>query len=358
MTLIMSNEDIEKVLTVQHCTEVLEAAFKDLAEGKAVNRPRSHTYTPVSNDNYYLFKSMDGSVPRYGVHALRLTSEIIRDHRVGEAMRSEKLPSLPGGKWLGLVLLFSIQDGALLAIMQDGYLQRMRVGATSGIAAKYLSRQDSQVVGLFGSGWQAGAQLIALCAVRNIKLIKVYSPNPENRKRFVSEMEKLLKVEIHALDKPKEIVEGSDIVVGATNSFDPVFDGDWLVSGMHVNSVQGGEIDARTLERADVVVIRSRERGTYWFPRDSQPRGSDREKRFQEVNLEPKIRELGEVILGKVSGRTDPRQITFFGGGGTAGSNGLGIQFAAVAAKIYELARERGLGREVPLDWFTESVHP
>lgn len=141
MPLILSNDDVQKVLDVHECMEVLEYSFKDYAEGKAVNRPRFHTYTPIDQENYYLFKSMDGAVPRYGVHALRLTSEVIREYRAGEIMRSEKIASLPDGKWLGLILLFSTKNGELLAVIKDGYLQRMRVGATSGLAARYFVAQ-------------------------------------------------------------------------------------------------------------------------------------------------------------------------------------------------------------------------
>ncbi len=358
MPLVLSNEDVEKVLDIHDCMEVLEHSFKDYAEGKAVNRPRSHAYTPIDQENFYLFKSMDGAVPRYGVHALRLTSEVIREYRVGETMRSEKLASLPGGKWLGVILLFSTKNGELLAIIKDGYLQRMRVGATSGLAAKYLSRKDSQVVGMFGSGWQAGAQLLALSAVRELKLIKVYSPTRANLEKFVTEMKRQIPLEIRAESDPRSVVDGSDIIVAATNSFEPVFDGSWLMPGMHVNSVQGGELDARTLKRADLVVIRAREPGTYWFPRGHEPKGANRESRFATVALENKTFELGEVMLGRALGRTNDPQITLFGGGGTTGSNGLGIQFAAVAARIYGLAKEKQLGHELPLDWFTQDIHP
>jgi ornithine cyclodeaminase/alanine dehydrogenase-like protein (mu-crystallin family) len=358
MPLMLDNKDVEKVLDIRECMDALEHAFKDYAEGKAVNRPRSHTYTPIDKENFYLFKSMDGAVPRYGVHALRLTSEVIREYRAGETMRSEKIASLPHGKWLGLILLFSTNNGELLAMVKDGYLQRMRVGATSGLAAKYLSRGDSRVVGMFGSGWQAGAQLLALSAVRDLKLIKVYSPTRANLEKFVTDMKRQIPVEIRGESNPRSVVDGSDIIVAATNSFEPVFDGDWLEPGMHVNSVQGGELDARTLERADLVVIRAREPGTYWFPQGHEPKGANRESRFANVMMEDKTFELGALMVGKAPGRINDRQITFFGGGGTTGSNGLGIQFAAVAARIYELAKAKGLGREVPLDWFTQDVHP
>src|SRR3990172_1889254 len=297
MPLVLSNEDVEKVLDVRQCMEVLEHSFKDYADGTAVNRPRSHTYTPIDEENFYVFKSMDGAVPRYGVHALRLTSEIIREYRAGETMRSEKIASMPDGKWLGLILLFSTKNGEILAMIKDGYLQRMRVGATSGLAAKYLSRRDSRVVGLFGSGWEAGAPPLALPPLRDLKLIKVYSPTHANLEKFVTQMKRQISVEIRTETNPRSVVDGSDIIVGATNSLEPVFDGSWLTPGMHVNSVQGGELDARTLERADLVIIRAREPGTYWFPRGHEPKGSNRESRFAGVKMEDKTFQLCHLIL-------------------------------------------------------------
>jgi len=171
MTLILSNEDVERVLTMQDSLKAMEITFTDYAAAKAVNRPRSHTYTPLDEDGkFYCFKSMDGAVARLGVHALRVTSDILADTVVQGTKRFEMLGLGAGKKRLGLVLLFSLRSADLLAIMQDDYLQRMRVGATSGLAAKSLSREDSQIVGMFGTGWQAGAQIMALCAVRNIKL--------------------------------------------------------------------------------------------------------------------------------------------------------------------------------------------
>src|SRR5690348_18057572 len=138
--------------------DALDAAFVDYAEGVAVNRPRSHTYTHRGEGRHYLFKTMDGSLPRLGVHALRLTSDLT-DERDGKRV---KIPAAPGDRYVGLVLLFDLDQLAPVAIVQDGYLQRVRVGATSALAADRLARRDAHVVGLIGAGWQAGAQLEGL----------------------------------------------------------------------------------------------------------------------------------------------------------------------------------------------------
>lgn len=356
MTLILTNEDVEQVLEMPECLEVLRSTFLDYEAGNVANRPRSHTYTPVGEDQFHLFKSMDGSVPRYGVHGLRLSSDRLLQRTVDGVRRREKLPVGPGGTFLGLVMLFSLETNELLAIMQDGYLQRIRVGATSGLAAGELARRDARTVGMYGTGWQAGAQLLALREVRNVAEIKVFSPNQEHRSGFALEMTEQLEISVRAVDEPREVVEGSDIVVAATNSSEPVFDSQWIVPGQHINSVQGRELDNGMLEKADLIVVRSRDTPTHWVMGDREP---DEVKASKKLTPEQasKTAELGTVLAGR-AGRKNDGEITLFGGGGMGGSAGLGIQFAAVGALVYRRAVEAGLGRDIPTGWFLETVHP
>ncbi len=356
MTLVLSNEDVQQVLCMSDCMQVLREAFVDYEQGRAANRPRSHTYTPISEDEYYLFKSMDGSVPRYGVHGLRLSSDRLLQRTVGGARRREKLPAGPGGTYLGLVMLFSIETLELLAILQDGYLQRTRVGATSGLAAAALARKDSRVVGMFGSGWQAEGQLLALQEVRELEEVKVYSPNSAHCAAFVARMNQQLRVPVRSVDSPQQVVDGSDIVVAATNSSEPVFDSQWVVPGQHVNSLQGRELDDGMLDKADVIVVRSRDAPSHWFAGDAVPEEIARAKKTSSVH-QAKTFELGSVLAGK-EGRTGEQEVTLFGGSGMGGSAGLGIQFAAVGHLVYERARAAGLGREVPSEWFLQTLRP
>ncbi len=357
MTLLLTNADVERVLTMPDCLEAMEAAFHDLGTGQATNRPRSHSYTPLTPTSYYLFKSMDGALPRFGVHALRISSDRVEEQTVDGRRRREKLPVAPGGKYLGLVLLFSIDFLELLAIVQDGYLQKMRVGATSGVAAKCLSRPDSRVLGLIGAGWQADAQIRAHCAVRPIEQVKVYAPTRAHREGLCARLGGEVGAELRPVASAREAVEGSDIVACATNSLTPVFDGDWLVPGQHVNSLQRGELDDLTHERADIIVTRAAEQSTHWAP----PHATIAEMHLHgspPAAWTMKLRELGKVMTGAQPGRTAPDQITLFGGSGTGPSSGLGIQFAAVGAVIYRRAREQGLGQEVPGALFLQDVHP
>ena len=335
MTLLLDNADVRSVLRMRDAIDALRSAFLDYAEGVAVNRPRSHTYTHRGDARHYLFKTMDGSLPRLGVHALRLTSDLT-DEADGKRV---KIPAAPGDRYVGLVLLFDLDTLAPVAIVHDGYLQRARVGATSALAADRLARTDARVVGLVGAGWQAGAQLEGLREVRDVEEVRVYAPTRPRLEAFASEHGAV------AVDSAEEAVAGADIVVLATNSHRPVLDGAWLASGTHVNSVQRRELDATTLSRAELVVVRSREDPTFHFAPGRAPRAA-RERSLTGVV------ELGDVLAGHV-GRTRDDQITLFTGGG-----GLGIQFAAVAQAVYEAARTAGIGRDLPTEWFTQEEKP
>jgi ornithine cyclodeaminase/alanine dehydrogenase-like protein (mu-crystallin family) len=356
VTLLLSNEDVLEVLDPGACIDALEVAFGDLARGEAVNRPRSHTLTPLGDGHWYLFKSMDGSVPRLGVHAIRISSDHTYEHEEGGKRRRDKLPLAPGQRYVGLVLLFDIHTLEPLAILQDGELQRMRVGCTSALAAKYLSRPDSRRVGLIGSGWQAETQLVALARTRPIDEVRVYGRTPERVAVFAARVSTRIARPVHPVGSARKAVEGADIVVCATNSNDPVIDGSWLVPGQHVSSVQSHELDMTTIERADVVVVRSADPATFHHPPGNAPVEAAEVKRLGD-HLRAKVVELGDVICGS-EGRRSARDLTLFTGGGLGASSGLGIQFAAVADTIYRAAKARGLGRELDTSWFTETARP
>ena len=337
MTLLLDNDDVRRVLRMRDCVDALEAAFRDHADGRAVNRPRSHTYTELGGGRHYLFKTMDGSLRRIGVHALRLTSDLTYEHDG----RRDKIPAAPRGRYVGLVLLFDLETLVPVAILHDGYLQRMRVGATSALAADRLASPEARVAAVVGAGWQAGAQIEGLRAVRELEEVRVYAPTRDRLEAFCSQHE------ARAVGSAREAIDGADVVALATNAQEPVLDADWLAPGTHVNSVQRHELDAATLERAALIVVRSRDEPTFHYaaghaPRDAQPPALDGAK----------VVELGEVVIGR-AGRRSPDELTVFTGGG-----GLGIQFAAVAHIVYEAARREGLGRELPTEWFTQKEKP
>jgi alanine dehydrogenase len=343
VTLLLEADDVRRVLRMRDCIDALAQAFGDLADGRAVNRPRSHTYTDLGDGRHYLFKSMDGSFPAAGVHALRLSSDLTHEHDG----RRDKIAAAPGGRYVGLVLLFDIETLAPLAIVHDGYLQRMRVGATSALAADRLARPDARVAAVIGAGWQAGAQIIGLREVRDLDEVRVWAPTKAKLDAFCAEHDAV------PARSAREAIEGADIVALSTNAQEPVLDGAWLEPGQHVGSVQGHELDQATIDRADLVVVRSRERATYHYAPGHAPAEAVGHK---SVGAREAV-ELGEVVAGR-AGRGSPSDVTLFTGGSTGASSGLGIQFAAVAAVVHRAAQAGGLGRELPTEWFTQQEKP
>jgi alanine dehydrogenase len=336
VTLLLDNDDVRSVLRMRDCIDALDAAFRDYAHGQAVNRPRSHTYTDLGGGRHYLLKTMDGSLSRVGVHALRVTSDLTHEHDG----RRDKIPAAPGERFVGLVLLFDIETLVPLAIVHDGYLQRMRVGATSALAANRLARAGARVAGVIGAGWQAGAQVEGLRAVRDLDDVRVYAPTREKLEAFCAEYDAT------PAASAREAIDGADVVALATNAQRPVLDADWIAPGAHVNSVQRHELDEALLQRADLVVVRSRDEPGFHYAPGHAPRAAVQRR------LDDGVVELGDVVTGAV-GRRTAEGITLFTGGG-----GLGIQFAAVASLVYERAREQGLGRELPTEWFTQKEKP
>ena len=257
---------------------------------------------------------------------------------------------------MGLVILFDIKRLVPLAIVQDGELQRVRVGCTSAIAAKCLARVDASRVGIIGTGWQAETQLLALARVRDIRAVRAYSTEPEHASSFAERMTGRLGLPVTAAPSAHDAIHEADIVVLATNSHDPVIAGEWLTPGQHVNSVQSHELDDATLERAAIIAVRSVEAATFHHPAGKAPVEAS-EVRELAPGLRSKLVPLGELLRGR-TGRRTTDDITLFTGGGLGASSGLGIQFAAAAYAVYHAARAAGVGRELPDEWFTQTAKP
>ncbi len=357
MTLILSNDDVSKVLTVPDCMDALEEAYRDLHSGAAITRRRSDCLTPTTReDAIYGFKTMDGVIPSQGVAAIRLNSDIVTWPRVEGNLRRVKIPAAPNDRWVGLILLFSTENGEPLAIMPDGVVQRTRVGATNGLGVKYMARKDAKTIGILGSGWQAVTQLQAACAVRDIENIKVFSPNQGHRVAFAQEMNDLLGCEVSPVNTVENCVADVDIVMCGSNSIEAIFFERWLRPGLHVSAIKMPEIEEAALRKADRVALHfgqrrpdtilatgvnppDRRSGTGWavneeFDFDSCPK-------------------LPQLIVGEETGRTNDSEITCF-----INDMGLGLQFASAAGLAYHKAKAAGLGHELPTDWFTEDVHP
>src|SRR5881394_1874727 len=198
--LVLSNEEIERLLSVEECMAALEPMYRDVADERVLFSPRVDNIAPNSHpEGYYAFKHMGGTWPREKIQALRINSDVVTHPLVAGKPRRVKQP-LANGRWVGLVLLFSTETGQLLAMFPDGVMQRLRVGATSGLGLKHLAREHARTLALIGSGWQAGTQLSAALAVRKFREVRIWSPRRESREAFVAEARKLYDVDLRAVE--------------------------------------------------------------------------------------------------------------------------------------------------------------
>jgi len=357
---ILSNADVEQLLSPRDVLDVLEVAYRELAQDRGHNRPRNHTYFPVEDERFpgfrFRFKSQEGGNISSGVWGTRITSDMVGVETLptGEKRR-RLLPVAPGGTYVGLVTLFSLTELAPVAIIHDSVIQKYRVGATTALGIRELAREDVTVAGMFGAGWQAAAHLETLLLVRpGIEEIRVFSPTRERREKFAADWAAKTGRDVIAVDDPRRAVEGCGIVTAATAAMDPVFDGNWIEPGTHVSCITSPdgtatrrELDDTAFDRAGRIVVFSREQVHH----DSQfdilgpvERGL---KRWED------IQELGDILVDPAPARSGEDEITIF-----ANNTGMGIQFAAVGAKILELAEERNLGHVIPTEWFVEDTTP
>jgi len=265
-----------------------------------------------------------------------------------------------------LILLNSIENGEPLSLINDGYLQHMRVGADSGIGARYIAREDAEVVGMIGSGGMARSHVESFLLARKIKKIQVYSPTKENRDTYAKEISEKYGLEVVPVDHTRDAYKSAQIVAGCTDSSVPIIYGKWVEEGTHVTCV-GGKPDGETLERIDVSLRLGNAPHPWGLPdfgladeyityaakphenADFQMKRAG--QRGHGVIAEDRAIFLEELLSGKKKGRTSDKQITYSERG-----NIQGAQFFAVAGKVYELAKERGLGREIPTEWLLQDI--
>jgi alanine dehydrogenase len=346
--LILSNEDAVELLTMRDCIAALEAAYVELAHNRAASALRTDAVTTTGRpDAIYSLKLMGGVLASAGVGCVRLNSDIISFG----ADRQVKLPLAPGNRYTGLVMLFSSETGEPLAIFPDGVLQRLRVGATSAIAARYLARPGAKQVALIGAGWQAGAQVMAIAATHAPVEIRCYSPTKDKRDAFCAEMTALTGVPVRPFDTPEAAVKGAEIVLCATNTTRHVFYGRWLEPGMHVATIRGPELELAVLQRSKLVAVHDRSaRPSISVTEGVNMPGGRHEIKGYSLDAAPT---LAELVAGTAKGRTSPDDITTF-----INLPGLGLQFAAVGAAFYRKAKAAGRGHKLPTEWFTEDVVP
>ena len=317
MAIFLTEKDVKEILTMDMALETVEESFRLLAEGTATNSPRSRLRLPNGVLNF-----MAGAAPGAGVMGFK-SYGVARGYPV---------------KFY--VQLSSTETGELLAVMEASDLGRVRTGAASGVATKFMAREDASSVGVIGSGYQARTQLEAVCKVRDITAARVYSRKQENRDKFAAEMSASLGIEVTAAESGEACVKDADIVITMTSTSRAVLEGEWLSPGTHINAAGANhwmrqELDGEAVRRSNVVVTDDIEQaklecGDLLYPVE---RGIIRWE--QVINL-------SEVVGGKVKGRNTAEDITLFE------SQGLAVEDLTTGMRVYNVARERGIGQQLP----------
>ena len=362
--IFLTNEHIQQVLDMPTCMNAMEDAYRDLNEQRAGYRPRIDFYVP-QEPHYYRWGTMEGASRKLGVFAIRMKSDMLAWENQ-DGFTVEDKYCMQRGTYCGLIFLLSTRNAEPLALMNDGYLQHMRVGACAGLGTKYLARKDSKVLAMIGSGGMARTYAAAIKEVRPIELMRVFSPTKANREAYAAEMTEKLDIEVVAVDSPEKALRGADVVSLTTDSLVPVIKAEWLEPGMHINNVRNNEAGSDVLKRADVrarlgtstlfadrnaAEVTSGSDGMFaYIAGNSDEKGKIPSSPFHEID-NPDIGTVPDIMAGRWVGRANDKQITFLNNQGTQG-----LQFAAVGGTAYNLAKAKGLGHPLPLEWFTQNI--
>jgi ornithine cyclodeaminase/alanine dehydrogenase len=314
--LYLTEADVTQLLDMRMAIDAVEDAFRKLAAGEASNVPRQRAQAPG-----IVLHSMSATAPWLGLAGWKCYTTTRR-----------------GAQFL--VGLYDSETGALAALVEADRLGQLRTGAATAVAAEWMAALGAAEVGLFGTGHQAQTQLAAIVAARPIKQAYVYGRNEERRARFAEQMSAELAIDITPVDRPQEAAQDLPIVIAATKSAEPVFDGSWLAEGAFVaavgsNWLSRAEIDVKTIRRADNIVCDS-------IAACRHEAGDFTEALEKGVFDWSRAVELSDVVAGRSVGRSGPESITFFK------SVGLAIEDVALGGKLLQLARQQGVGRELP----------
>lgn len=312
----LTEADVTRLLDMRTAIDAVEEAFRRLAAGEADNVPRQRAKAPR-----IVLHSMSAALPHLGLVGWKCYTT-----------------TRHGAQFL--VGLYEMESGRLAALVEADRLGRVRTGAVTGLAAEYMAPLEASEAGLFGTGHQAETQLAALAEVRQLKRVFVYSRDQKKRENFADRMSEQLGLEISPVDRPQEAAEELPLVVTATNSAEPVFDGHWLAEGSYVAAVGSNwltraEIDSTVVRRADNIVCDSivacqNEAGDFV---DALQKG---------IFDWSRAVELADVVTGRAVGRGSPQSLTLFK------SVGLALEDVAVGGKLLELARREGIGTPLP----------
>lgn len=347
--LLLRPHELKDVIDIREAIDLVEMGYGEASLFPTINAPRRriHSRKNVRVSNF-----------PGGVDGLGVVGSLTRTEKISHDPSHQQIPYMEHP----IYLLWDSNTGRLQAIIVGeipdknvGHISSMalRTAATSGLGFRYLARKNSTVAGVFGTGGQAVHKVLALQNERRIRSYKIYSRNPENRKAFCERLRKLADAEFIPVDDPRQVVKGSDVVICATNSNVPVFDGNWLEPGQHVVTVVGSnsalvsggwlksgrrENDDATVVRADVIVVNWRE-----SLEQEQQAGLMDPLRAGLIGWD-KIHELGEMASGSFLGRTSDEQITYH-----ANTNGTAAADLAIAKRVYEHCKQLGRGMTIEL---------
>jgi ornithine cyclodeaminase/alanine dehydrogenase-like protein (mu-crystallin family) len=314
----LNEKDVESLLTMPLALQAVEQALQDLASGRAVDVPRVRAHIPAGT-----LHVLEAAAPELGFIGYKAYY------------------ALHGKGTRYYVNLFNSNSGVLEAIIEASYVGMMRTGAASGVATRYMARENARVVGMIGAGKQAVGQLEAVCQVRDIREARVYSRTHERARQFCESMTSRLGLEVNAVPHVADAIRGADIINVVTKAANPVLSGALLGEGQHINAAGSNalsrrELDEAAVRRAKTVVVDAR--GT------ASKECGDLLPLVEKGLLHwESLPELGEVVAGRVPGRTSKEEITLFE------SQGMGIQDVYVGARLLAIARERGVGVDLPI---------
>lgn len=350
MPIVITDNDAVRLLSIREAIEAMRVAFRDLAEGKAVNPPRLRYSSDTPDPKRRYFANIHaGAVQSYQTACVRAGSHfMLIDENAGQRRTLDNPDPI---NW-SIIVLYDLANGEPLAFMHETHLSGFRVGATTGLTVAECARPDAEVLGLLGTGNQAYPNCRAICAVRPIKRVKVFSPNPAHREAFKARMAGE-KVEVIAVDDPREAVRGVHIVCCATNVVVPVVKGEWLEPGQMVVTIVNSdvietrtEVDEETFARASDIVVND------WEGVIANRQIELLHPIEKGIVKREQVHELGDIVAGKVRVRQAPDKILYY-----KNNTGLAIQFAACGAIIYRKLRAEGTNRTIPRDWFASQKY-